>query len=354
MKVGKRQEVGIHGLEITCMGFGGAPFGNLFATVAESDVTDCLVTAHSLGIRYFDTAPLYGYGLSEQRYGANFSRFKRDEFAISTKVGYSLIPLQENDPLNPKIPNSDQFFIDHPPFKAVFDYSAEAVKKSLDASMERLKTDRLDIVYIHDPDEGVSLKPDLNPYVSSHFKEAMNGAYKVLDELRSQGVVKAIGVGMNQWQMLADFARAGDFDCFLLAGRYTLLEQDSLRGLLSDCERKGVQIVIGGPYNSGILVTGAVEGAYYNYSAAPPHILQKVSKIQRVCERYGVRLPAAALQFPLAHPAVASVIPGGRTALEVKANTELLEEDIPSDFWAELKNERLIDEEAPVPGLEIL
>ena len=154
--------------------------------------------------------------------------------------------------------------------------------------------------------------------------------------------------------MLADFARAGDFDCFLLAGRYTLLEQDSLRGLLSDCERKGVQIVIGGPYNSGILVTGAVEVAYYNYSAAPPHILQKVSKIQRVCERYGVRLPAAALQFPLAHPAVASVIPGGRTALEVKANTELLEEDIPSDFWAELKNERLIDEEAHVLGLEIL
>lgn len=329
------------------MGFGGAPFGNLFTPVSESDVTHCLVTAYSLGIRYFDTAPLYGYGLSERRYGANFSRFRRDDFAISTKVGYSLIPRKENDP-------KDQFFVNHPPFKPAFDYSAEVVKKSLEESMERLKTDRLDIVYIHDPDEGVSLQPGFKPYSSSHFKEAMNGAYAVLDELRSQGVVKAIGVGMNQWQMLADFARAGDFDCFLLAGRYTLLEQGSLRGLLSVCEKKGVRIVIGGPYNSGILVTGAVEGAYYNYSVAPPRILQQVSKIQKVCERHEVRLPAAALQFPLAHPAVASVIPGGRNALEVKANAELLEEDIPLDFWAELKNERLIDEEAPVPGLETL
>ena len=346
MKLNDRQTIGKQGLEVTRMGFGGAPFGNLFTAISDSDVAECVAAAHSAGIRYFDTAPLYGYGLSERRYGANLPRYDRDEFAISTKVGYSLVPRTEDDP-------TDQFFVDHPPFKPAFDYSADAVKRSLEGSLERLKTDRVDIVYIHDPDEVVSVQPAFDPYSASHFREAMDGAYPVLDDLRFQGVIKAVGVGMNQWQMLADFARAGDFDCFLLAGRYTLLEQESLHGLLSLCVERGVRIVVGGPYNSGILVTGAIEGAYYNYAPAPPHILRQVSKIQEVCERHGVRLPSAALQFPLAHPAVACVIPGGRTRAEVEANAGLLEEEIPADFWAELKSEGLVDEEAPVPSLEI-
>ena len=342
MKLDEKQSIGKHGLEVTRMGFGGAPLGNLFTAISEADVTDCLVAAYGAGIRYFDTAPFYGFGLSESRYGTNLGSYARDEIVISTKVGYSLLPRSADDP-------PDGFFVDHPLLKPTYDYSADAVKRSLEGSLERLKTDRIDIVFIHDPDECVSLQPDFDPSADSHFKEAMDETYPVLDDLRSQGVIKAVGVGMNQWQMLADFARAGDFDCFLLAGRYTLLEQESLRGLLSVCVEKAVRIVVGGPYNSGILVTGAVDGAYYNYVAAPPHILRQVSKIQEVCDRHGVSLPAAALQFPLAHAAIACVIPGGRTRAEIEANAGLIEEAIPSDFWAEVRDKGLVDAEAPLP-----
>ena len=267
MKLNERQAIGKLGLEVTRMGFGGAPFGNLFNPISEEDVADCLEAAYGAGVRYFDTAPLYGFGLSESRYGAHLAR-RRDEIVLSTKVGYSLVPRESGDP-------EDGFFVDHPPLKSVFDYSAEAVKRSLGESLERLRTDRIDIVFIHDPDEGISLQPDFDPYAVSHFREAMEETYPVLDELRSQGVIRAVGAGMNQWQVLADFARAGDFDCFLLAGRYTLLEQTSLEGLLSLCVEKGVRIVIGGPYNSGVLATGVVEGAYYNY--APPRSTSSAS-----------------------------------------------------------------------------
>ena len=324
------------------MGFGGAPFGNLFTPISETDVGDCMAAAYDAGIRYFDTAPLYGYGLSEGRYGAHLAAYDRDDIVISTKVGYALVARTPEDP-------PCGFFVDHPPFKAVFDYSADAVKRSLEGSLERLRTDRVDIVNIHDPDEGVSLQPGADLYSASHFGEVMDEAYPVLDDLRAQGVIKAIGVGMNQWQMLADFARAGDFDCFLLAGRYTLLEQECLQGLLSVCLERNVRIVLGGPYNSGILVTGAVEGAYYNYATAPPHILDRVSRIEAVCGRHGVHLPAAALQFPLAHAVVATVIPGGRARAEVEANAGYLNEPIPADFWAELRNEGLVDGNAPMP-----
>ena len=342
MKVNERQSVGKLGLEVTRLGFGGAPLGNLFEAIPEEDVADCLAAAYCAGIRYFDTAPLYGFGLSESRYGAHLAG-RRDEVVLSTKVGYSLVARESGDP-------EDGFFVDHPPLKSEFDYSADAVRRSLDESLGRLRTDRIDIVYIHDPDEGISLQPDFDPYGVSHFREAMEQTYPVLDELRSQGVIKAVGAGMNQWQVLADFARAGDFDCFLLAGRYTLLEQTSLEGLLPLCEEKGVRVVIGGPYNSGILATGAVEGAYYNYAPAPPRVLDRVAAIEAVCGRHGVRLPAAALQFPLAHPAVACVIPGGRTRAELEANAALLEEEIPAGFWSELRGQGLVDPEAPLPS----
>ncbi len=342
MKVNERQSVGKLGLEVTRMGFGGAPLGNLFEAIPEEDVADCLAAAYGAGVRYFDTAPLYGFGLSESRFGSHLAP-RRDGIVLSTKVGYSLVPRESGDP-------EDGFFVDHPPLKSEFDFSADAVRRSLDESLGRLRTDRIDIVYIHDPDEGISLQPDFDPYGVSHFREAMEETYPVLDELRSQGVIRAVGAGMNQWQVLADFARAGDFDCFLLAGRYTLLEQTSLESLLPLCEEKGVRVVIGGPYNSGILATGAVEGAYYNYAPAPPRILDRVAAIEAVCGRHGVRLPAAALQFPLAHPAVACVIPGGRTRAELEANAGLLEEEIPAGFWSELKEQGLVDPAAPLPS----
>ena len=344
MNVDQRQSIGPFDLEVTAMGFGGAPFGNLFATIPEEEASGALRAAHAAGIRYFDTAPLYGYGLSESRYGAGLSGFDRDEIVISSKVGYTLVPLEPDAP-------KDELFIDAPRMKAGFDYSRDAVLRSLENSLERLKMDHIDIVYIHDPDEGVTLfNPESDPYDASHFREVMEMTYPALDELRSQKVIKAFGLGMNQWEMLADFAVAGDFDCFLLAGRYTLLEQESLDKLLPLCEERNIRIVIGGPYNSGILATGATEGTYYNYQTPPPEILEKVRRIEAVCARHNVPLPAAALQFPFGHPAVASIIPGSRNVRELESNLQLFQHDIAADFWAELKSQSLVHADAPLPA----
>ncbi len=233
--------------------------------------------------------------------------------------------------------------------RSEFDWSRDAVLRSIEGSLKRLKIDAIDMIAIHDPDESLFLKPGDDPYAHSHFREAMEGAYPALDELRRQGVIKAIGVGMNQWQMLCDFAEAGDFDYFLLAGRYTLLDQDSMARLLPLCERRNVSLIIGGPYNSGILATGAVPGATYDYKPASPELLQRVASIEAVCARHGVSLQAAALQFPLHNPVVASIIPGARSVDEIEANIGFLRQPIPAGFWAELKGERLIDPAAPTP-----
>jgi D-threo-aldose 1-dehydrogenase len=344
MNVEQRQTIGPFDLEVTSMGFGGAPFGNLFQPIPEEEAIGALHAAHAAGIRYFDTAALYGYGLSESRYGAGLSDFNRDEIVISTKVGYTLVPLEADAP-------ADEFFVEAPRMKTEFDYSRDAVLRSLEGSLERLKTDRVDIVYIHDPDEGVTLfKPGSDPYEASHFREVMEMTYPALDELRSQKVIGAIGLGMNQWEMLADFAVEGEFDCFLLAGRYTLLEQESLEKLLPLCEQRNIRIVIGGPYNSGILATGATAGSYYNYQTPPPQVLEKVSRIEAVCARHDVPLPAAALQFPFGHPTVASVIPGSRNVTELESNVQLFQHNIPAAFWAELKSESLVHADAPLPA----
>ena len=338
------EKIGPHGLTVTNIGFGGAPFGNLFAAIPEEAVRASLEAAFGAGIRYFDTAPLYGFGLSESRYGECLSGYTRSELTISSKVGYTLRPLAPGE-----APPFDQF-VDTPRMTVDYDYSRDAVLRSIEGSLKRLQTDRIDLIYIHDPDEGVSLQPDFDPYARSHFAEVMDRAYPALDELRSQKVIKAIGVGMNQWQMLADFVVAGDFDCFLLAGRYTLLEQESLERLLPLCDQHGVRIVIGGPYNSGILASGPVEGAHYNYAPAPAEILERTARIEAVCKRHDVPLAAAALQFPLAHPVVAAVIPGARSPQELEANVQLCQHSIPSDLWVELKTEELIHSDAPVPG----
>ena len=205
------------------------------------------------------------------------------------------------------------------------------------------------MVSIHDPDEAIDFGPGQDPRSRSHVREAMEGAYPVLDDLRSRGIIKAIGVGINQWQMLEDFVTAGRFDYFLLAGRYTLLEQEPLATLLPECAARGTKLVIGGPYNSGILATGARAGATFNTKAAPPAVLDRVRRIEAVCERHGVALPAAALQFPLAHPLVVSVIPGARSIAELDGNLDYMRQPIPAALWTELKHERLIDPAAPVP-----
>ena len=346
MKSDKKQKIGVHGLEVTQMGMGGAALGNLYTVVEEDEAAETIAGAYGAGIRYFDTAPSYRYGRSENRLGLEFSRYDRDELVISTKVGYSLVPRTAEEP--PESP-----FVDVPPLDKAFDFSRDAVLRSVEESLKRLQTDRIDILFIHDPDEGISIQPNFdNPYAVSHFSEVMEQVYPALDELRAQKTVQAIGVAMNQWQMLYDFAVEGDFDCFLLAGRYTLLEQGPALKFLPRCEEKGIRVVIGGPYNSGILATGAVEGAYYNYLPATSEVMERTRRIQEVCARHNVPLQSAALQFPFGHPSIASVIPGARSTAEIEANVSFFEQEVPVDFWTELRDLSLIAAEAPLPNSE--
>ncbi len=343
MRASDRQRVGVQGLEVTRLGLGGTAFGNMYARLDETAAEEIVAAAYAEGIRYCDTAPLYGYGMSETRLGQGLQRVPREEMILSSKVGYMLVP-------RPAGQEDHTPFVDIPPLASVFDYSRDAALRSIEGSLQRLQTDRLDIVLIHDPDESRSNDPGWQPGDRGHFDEVMEGAYPALCELRAAGVIGAIGLGMNQWQMLADFARAGDFDCFLLAGRYTLLEQESLRELLPLCLQKDIRIVIGGPYNSGILATGDVDGAMYNYAPASEAVRARVRQIEAVCARHQVPLRAAALQFPFGHEAVATTIPGARSAEEIRDNVRLIEHPIPSDFWAELRVEGLIEPETPTPS----
>lgn len=343
MNASQLRQIGKTALSVTQYGLGGTALGNIYTAVEEQAALDTIEAAYQAGVRYFDTAPLYGGGLSEVRLGKGIARYPRNEVIISSKVGWALEPREPGEEAAIDI-------FDKPlPYRGVINYSADAIKRSFEDSLKRLNTDRIDIVLMHDPDEASSIR-GLDPYAVSHFDQAMAEAYPILHDLRSQGVIKAIGAGMNQWQMLEDFAKAGDFDCFLLAGRYTLLEQESLRSFLPLCEQKQISIIIGGPYNSGILASGAVEGAYYNYQAASPGILDRVRKIEAVCAQHKVALQAAALQFPFGHPAVASIIPGARSVQELRDNVAYFEQKIPADFWAELQHTKLIGPTAPVPG----
>lgn len=336
----ERVPLGRTSVQVTRIGFGGAPLGNLFARVAEDDARGALAAAYDSGLRYFDTAPLYGHGLSETRMGEALSHRPRDSFVLSTKTGRLLRRVAGN-----KIDGDG--YVEMPPYEAVYDYSYDGTMRSVEQSLERLKLSRIDILYIHDIDVWTH-----GAEQPRRYREAIGGAFPALDRLRNEGTVGAIGVGVNEWQVTERCARDADFDCFLLAGRYTLLEQEALSSFLPLCVTRKIGIVIGGAYNSGILATGAVEGAVYNYKPAPPAILKRVSRIEAVCKRHNVPLAAAALQFPLHHPAVASVIPGARTQGEVQSNLKLLATAIPDALWRDLKAEGLLREDAPVPGAQ--
>ncbi len=307
---------------------GSAPLGGLFTDVPEAQATETVRRALALGINFFDTAPLYGHGKAETYLGKTLAGAPRTSFILATKVGRLLVPT------DPSQLEKREF--DHPfPFKPVFDFSYDAVMRSFEESLKRLNLDRIDLLHIHDPDE--------------HYEEALKGAYPALAKLRSEGVIRAVGAGMNQAEMLTRFAREGKFDCFLLAGRYTLIDHTGLRELLPLCVEKGISIIIGGPFNSGVLASGATPGAKFNYADAPEEILRKVRQVQEVCDRHAVPMKAAALQFPLAHPAVASVIPGARSVGELEENLRLLRHPIPAEFWADLRRSGLIPADAPTP-----
>ena len=321
-----RTQIGSTELRVTRLGIGGAPIGSLFRTVSEDDARATVLRGLELGLNYIDTAPLYGHGVSEMRLGRVLKDVPRDSFVLSTKVGRVLNPV-DSPPVSPHFPSL-------PKLEAVFDYSRDGILRSLEESLQRLGLDRADITYIHDADD--------------HWEQAIGEAYPTLADLRSQGLVKAIGVGMNQWEMEARFAREGDFDCFLLAGRYTLLDQSSLAELMPVCLEKNVSLVLGGPYNSGILASDLGPGATYDYESAPVEIIERARRIKAVCDRYVVPLKAAALQFGLIHPAVAATIPGPRSVSEVEENFRMAGHPIPGDLWAELKHEGLIDPQSPV------
>jgi D-threo-aldose 1-dehydrogenase len=328
-------------LAFTTIGFGTAPLGNLYRPLTEQDARATLDAAWDCGCRYFDTAPLYGLGLAETRLNGLLREHRAEPVLLSTKVGRLL------ERCAPSERTGIGRFFDTPSRRERYDYSYDGVMRSLEFSLERLGVDAVDILYCHDVDvftHGSQQAAD------RRIAEFMAGGYQALDRMRADGVVKAVGAGVNEWQICEKLAKAGDFDLFLLAGRYTLLEQDALQSFLPLCETKGIGIVLGGPFNSGILATGARPGAFYNYDPAPPHVLERVSRIEGVCKAYGVPLAAAALQFPLAHPAVVSVIPGGQSAGELQQNVEALRHPIPGALWHDLKRAGLLREDAPVPG----
>lgn len=327
-------------IKFTEMGFGTAPIGNLLGTVTEKAAQDTLEAAWKAGMRYYDTAPLYGAGLSETRLNHFLRGKKRSDYIVSTKVGRLLQVCKSSERLG-----IGKFF-DIPSRREIYDYSYDGVMRSLDFSLERLGIDSVEILFVHDIDifnHGTAAARD------AHVETLMKSGYKALVKLRDEKVIKAFGGGVNEWEVCEILAKRGDFDLFLLAGRYTLLEQKALASFLPLCEERGIGIVLGGPYNSGILATGARANAVYNYSKAPKDILDRVRRIEAVCKRHKVKLPEAALRFPLAHPSVVSVIPGGVTPDQVKLNVKTLGAKIPKALWRDLKAEGLLDERAPAP-----
>jgi len=325
-------------LEVTPFAFGAAPIGNFSRPIDEAASDDMVQLAWGAGVRYYDTAPMYGHGLSELRCGHSLRWKDRDDFVLSTKVGRLLKPKKRSEiefsPWNNAAAN-----------EMVFDYTYDGAMRSFEDSLQRLALERIDICFIHDIDRFT--RGDAQPEV---FKAAMDGTWKALSKLKEEGVLGAIGVGVNEWEVCYDALQQHDFDCFLLAGRYTLLEQESLDKFLPLCEERGAAVVIGGGFNSGILATGAVEGAKYNYVPAPFEILDRVSRIEKVCKEYDVPLPAAAMQFVVAHPAIPSFIAGTRTVDQLQKNLDWFSHHIPGEFWAELKKQGLIREDAPTPS----
>jgi D-threo-aldose 1-dehydrogenase len=321
-------DLGRSGLRVSRLGLGTAPLGNLFTEVPGSDADATVDAALAAGITLLDTAPHYGLGLAERRLGRRLARLPRERFVLSTKVGRLIRPLEAGQAADP------EGFVATPAAKRVWDFSRDGVRRSLAESLDRLGLDRVDVALVHDPDE--------------HEREAFEHALPALAELRDQGVVRAIGAGMNQAEMLTRFVRELDLDLVLMAGRYSLLDQRALAELLPSCAERGVAVVIGGVFNSGLLADPR-PGATFDYAPAPPGLVARAGRLQAVCARHGVPLRAAALAFPFGHPAVASVLVGARTAAEVQDAVAMLDRPVPADLWTELVAEGLLPDHVPIP-----
>jgi D-threo-aldose 1-dehydrogenase len=331
-RVADRSTLGRSDVAVTTLGFGAAALGNLYAPMDDDLAAATVDAAWQAGIRYFDTAPHYGLGLSERRLGAALRDRPRESFVVSTKVGRLLEPVPS--------PSGDDLahgFAVPATHRRRWDFSAPGVRRSLEESLERLGLDRVDVALIHDPDD--------------HPEQALREAYPALRALRDEGVLGAVGVGMNQSALPARFVTEADLDVVLLAGRYTLLEQPALDDLLPRCVERGVAVIAAGVFNSGLLARPRpTTDATYDYAAAPGDVVARANRIADVCERHGTTLPQAALQLPLAHPAVRCVLVGARTSEELAADAALLQAPIPVELWDELLAEGLLDPRTPTPG----
>jgi D-threo-aldose 1-dehydrogenase len=322
-------------------GLGGAPLGNLFRPISDRAAIELVRHAHAAGARYFDTAPHYGHGLSERRMGDALREFPRDDYLLSTKAGRLLEARGD-------APRDQHGYVDTLPFVQRYDYTAAGVRRSVEDSLQRLGLARIDLIYVHDIDRATH--GDAHP---ARLSAALDGGLPALSRLKAEGTIAGYGLGVNDVAICIDVLRRSDLDVILLAGRYTLADQTALPELLPECERRSVAVVLGGPFNSGILATGAHprdgSAPFFDYAPAPPAMIERVAAIGRVCQKFAVPLPAAALQFPLGHPAITCVLPGARSAAEFDENLRLARHPIPPAFWHALRDQALIDPQAPLP-----
>jgi len=336
MDPAEQRALGASGVRVTRLGVGGAALGNLYAPVSDEDARATVAAAWREGVRYFDTAPLYGFGLSERRLGDALRGEIRGNLTLSSKVGRLLRPAS---------PPPDAGFVDPLPFAPEYDYSYDGVMRSFEDSRQRLGLERIDVLLVHDigaRTHGAGAHPGL-------WKQLLDGGWRALAELRAAGVIGAAGLGVNEQEVCLELLAHADPDCFLLAGRYTLLEQSPLDALLPRCVERRVSLIVGGPYNSGLLARPEVAaGRSYDYHEAPAPVVARAQKIERVCGEHGVPLPVAALQFPLLHEAVASVIPGVRSEAELRENAERLRAPVPDALWRDLREASLLHPGAPV------
>ncbi len=322
------------GLQLTALGLGCSQLGGLYRPMSFADATALVEAAWSVGLRYFDTAPYYGYTLSERRVGHALATRERDAFTLSSKAGRLMRP-------DASVRPGDDGWAEPLAFRPVFDYSYGGIMRSYEDSQQRLGNPRIDILYVHDI--GVMTHGERH----THYWDQLvaGGGFRALAELRASGEVRAIGLGVNEWEVAVDAMNEAALDAILLAGRYTLLEQTALEPLLDVCARVGTAIVVGGVFNSGVLAGNG----RFNYADAPAEVVEKVRRLSELCERFAVPLPAAALQFPFAHPAVVSCVVGARSIAQLQQNIVWLEQRVPASFWAALSNEGLIAANAPVP-----
>lgn len=321
-------------LAVPVFGLGCAQLGGLYRAITDDQAAELVQAAWGAGVRHFDTAPYYGYTLSERRLGAALRTLPRDEYVLSTKAGRLMRPDATVQP-------GDDGWAAPLPFRPHCDYSYGGILSSFEESLQRLGVERIDILYVHDI--GRVTHGDQH---ERHWRELTHGGgFLALDELRRSGRVRAVGLGVNEWQVVHDAMQDFDLDVTMLAGRYTLLEQASLSPLLEACVKRGHAIVVAGPFNSGVLAGGSS----FNYGAVPPEVAQRVQALRAVCEEFDVALPAAALQFPLAHPAVVACVAGAHDAAQLKQNIAWLQMRLPDEFWHALRQRGLVDERAPLP-----